>query len=175
MGLGMRLLRTIVWIMATMSLLTIVLFASDYCSRYVNWRNLSAELLNEKISWYLENRAGDQASISAACLYIVACEDDIARLVIAEDIESIDFELLRSRIWDRRFSGICEGRTSNLGLHIIRNSTATTSAYSTSDHAIWSFYNNKFIPKQGRFSGGAFSEEPWERCSVQRSIYPDTE
>jgi len=166
----MKLRRTITWIIATIPLLFVGMFAYDYFSRFVSWRNLSSELLNEKTSWYLDNRALDQGSISGVCLYIVACEDDRARLVIVEDIESIDFKLLRDRIWDRRFNGVCEGRTSNLGLHIIRNSAATE----PNDYAIWSFYNNRFIPRHGRFSAGAFSEEPWERCSIKKSIYPDT-
>lgn len=114
----------------------------------------------------------DHSSIKAVCVYVLSCDHNEARLQLVQNLDEVDFEALRDQIWDRRFQGTCEGRTANLGLHIYRDSTETSSRYWHSDHAIWSFGNNRFVPKHGRFSGGSFSEEPWERCSLEKAIYP---
>ena len=167
----MNIKKTLIWALAPLFILILALFATNYYDRYKSWKNLSAETIIEKTSWYLENHASEPSSIEAVCLYIVACEDDRARLEITKDVKSIDFDSLRDRIWERRFTRTCKGRTSNLGLHILRNSSETSRNYSHSDHAIWSFYNNRFVPKLSRFSVVAFSEEPWERCSAQRAFY----
>ena len=166
----MGVLKTLSWIAIFIGLVVAVLISYDHASRYISWKHLSAEVLQDKTSWYLENRAWDRSSITAVCIYIVSCEENRARLVIVEDLEAIDFDDLRRRIWNRRFDDLCRGRTSNLGLHLLREPAAEANDYWHSDQAIWSFYNNRFIPKHGRFSGRAFSQEPWERCSFEKAL-----
>lgn len=167
-----KIVRRISWMLAAVAGSVALFVVSDYFSRISSWSNLSAEVVDQKVRWYLDNSAIDNSSITAVCVYVLSCDHNEARLKLVHDLDEVDFEALRDQIWDRRFRRTCEGRTANLGIHIYRELSETSSRYWHSDHAIWSFNNNRFIPKHGRFSGGSFSEEPWERCSLEKAIYP---
>ena len=160
---------------ATLVLLTLLfliplfVFGTDRYARYKSWRELSATHISDAAQWYLTNRAKDVAGVSAICVYALDCADGHARLAIVGNLDEHDFKALRQLIWTRRFAGTCQGQTANLGLHLLRSENSEEHEYS--DHAIWSFHNNRFIPMYGSWSGGAFSEEPWERCSMDSAAF----
>lgn len=166
-----KIVRRICWILTTLVGLVALLVAPDYCSRFSSWSNLSAETVDRKARRYLDSRAMENYPIKAVCVYVLSCDHNEARLKLVRDFDEVDFEALRDQIWARRFRRTCEGRTANLGLHIYREPSESSSRFWHSDHAIWSFNNNRFVPKHGRFSGGSFSEEPWERCSPEKATY----
>lgn len=149
----------------------LALLATGYGSRALNWWLLSkseiiddAQAYRDRYDYPVEPRLGN----AYACLYAVSCEGGRARLVPVTDIENWDFEATRSTIWNRRFSGTCPGRTANFGLHWIDASGADIP-----DHletAYWSFNNDRFVMRLGRFNSGAFSEEKWQRCTPDISI-----
>lgn len=156
-------------LVSAITLIAILVIGDNYLSRYISWRALSPTLISESSQWYMENRANDVDDIIAICVYALDCAENSARLTIVPDPDQYDFETLRQLIWARRFNGTCIGQSANLGLHLLRSSLSDGNP--GSDRAIWSFYLNRFIPKSGNWSGGAFSEEPWERCSMERAAY----
>ena len=123
-------------------------------------------LISDASLWYLENRATNANEIAALCVYALDCSGDRARLAIISDIYQFNFGSLRQRIWARRFKGICQGQTANLGLQIVRQDSARPELQ---DQAVWSFTNNRFISRNIRWA--AFSEEPWERCSAKNATF----
>jgi len=154
---------------AVIALVLLIYLILDRYPRYASWRALSSAKIADATQWYIDNRASDVREIAAICVYALDCSDTRARLSIVPTPDQFDLDALRKRIWARRFSGVCQGRSANLGLHVLRANYTDLHWYS--DLAIWSFYNDRFIPIHGRFSGGAFSEEPWERCSIERATY----
>lgn len=156
-------------LVSVFGLITLIILINNYYPRYASWRSLSPAHISAASQWYLDNRVRDVDDVTAICFYAVNCSDNGARLALVPNPDQYDFDALRQRIWARRFKGVCQGRTSNLGLHLLR--TSDSDQYEYSDSAIWSFYNNRFIPKWGHWSGGAFSEEPWERCSIDEAAY----
>ncbi len=138
-------------------------------ARYKSWRSLSPAHVLTATQWYIANRARQANDVTAVCVYVLDCSDDRARLAIVPAPDQYDFRALRQLIWVRRFKGRCQGYTANLGLHILRR--PDNDRYAGSDQAIWSFNNDRFIPSSGNWSGGAFSEEPWERCTIDRAAY----
>lgn len=145
-------------------------FGHDYFSRYKSWRALSQGHISDAAQWYITNRAFDPSGITAICLYALSCDEDRAHLVMVSDLDQYDFEKLKQQIWMRRFQGVCQGRTANLGLHFLRSHD--NHVVRSSDHAIWSFYNDKFIPTQGHWNiAGAFSEESVKRCSIDTATF----
>ena len=162
-------MRVTLVLLALLASIPLFVFGIDYGSRYKSWRELSPALISDASQWYIINRASDIGRVTAICVYALDCSTDHARLAIVPNLDDYDFEALRQLIWDRRFAGICEGQSANLGLHLVRSQNS--GKYKHSDHAIWSFYNNRFIPMHGNWSGGAFSEEPWERCSMEGAAF----
>ena len=161
--------RVTLVLLALLALIPLSVFGIDYYPRYKSWRELSPALISDASQWYITNRASDIGGVTAICVYALDCSADHARLTIVRNLDDYDFEALRQLIWTRRFAGTCQGRTANLGLHLMRSKVSGEHEYS--DHAIWSFYNNRFIPMHGHRSGGAFSEEPWERCSMDGAVF----
>lgn len=153
----------------TVATVILMLAAADLIPRFLSWRSLSAETVEQKTQLYLDTRTFSPEKVIAVCVYAVECSSGRAILKKMQQPERFDFQELRQTIWSRRFEKTCPGRTANLGLHIVRSSQ--DSIYNSSDHAIWSFYNDRFIPRLGRFSGGSFSEEPWDRCTVETATY----
>jgi hypothetical protein len=161
--------RVALVLITVLALIAVLVVGSDYSSRYWSWRALSPAHIAASSQWYINNRASDIDGISAICVYALECTDDGARLAIVRDPDQYDFGALKNLIWNRRFEGICPGQTANLGLHLMR--PPESNAVMPTDQAIWSFYHDRFIPMRGNWSGGAFSEEPWERCSIDGAAY----
>ncbi len=174
--------RIAVALIAFFALIALYGVAYDYGSRYTSWRALSSEHVFDAAQRYVEwqyvnrkqykNRETDNVSnITAVCFYAVTCDDDEARLALISDPDQFDFDALKRRIWARRFEGTCQGSTANLGLHVLRSEDSVKQEY---DLAFWTFYGDgfRFRSVNGRFFyWGAFSEEPWERCSIDRAAY----
>lgn len=161
--------RVALVLLSLLVLFALLVFGNDRYSHYKSWRELSPATISNASQWYITNRASNIGAITAICVYALDCSADRARLAIVHDLDKYDFEELRQLIWDRRFSSTCQGRTANLGLHLMRSQD--NGEYDYSDHAFWSFSNNRFVPQDGSWSGGSFSEEPWERCSMDGAVF----
>ena len=146
-------------------LLALFTFAGplDVIVRYWNFTTLTKTHVVEQARAYASNRVPSPAT--HICIYEVDCSGETAVLKLVENIDTWDFEGAKTRIWERRFNNSCSGRTTNLGLHILANEDEIDSLA----HARWSFFGNTFSPRHTRFGGGAFSEEPWERCTPDRA------
>lgn len=170
-GEGRSVARIILTTALFLSIGTSLLFAEDYRSRYFSWKSLSEDKIVDSIAAY-DRRYGvtDPFLGSYACLYVVECDKNGARLSLINDIEELDFKALKQRIWDRRFKNYCTGAVTNLGLEF------SPAIPSPNRYARWSFYNDRFIPRSGRFQSGAFSVREWESCTKENAIYfrPDT-
>ena len=143
----------------------------EYGIRALNWWSLTKGEIVGGAQAYRERYGTHNPSYLSnayACLYVVSCDGGRAHLVRVTNPENWDFEATRSTIWNRRFSSTCPGRTANFGLHWIDASGADIP-----DHletAYWSFHNDRFVSRLGRFHSGAFSEEPWQRCTPDSAI-----
>ena len=161
---------------APFALIALYFVADHYGSRYTSWRALSSEHVFDAAQQYVEReyintKSYDASEIIPVCVYAVACDDVWARLAIVNDPDQFDFDALKRRIWARRFEGTCQGQAANLGLHVLRSEDSVKQEY---DLAFWTFYGDgfRFRSVNGRFIyWGAFSEEPWERCSLDRAAY----
>lgn len=160
---------------APFALIALYFVADHYGSRYTSWRALSSEHVFDAAQRYVEReyintKSYDASEIIPVCVYAVACDDVWARLAIVDDPDQFDFGALKRRIWARRFKGTCQGQTANLGLHVLHSQGSDRPGR---DLAIWNFYGDSFSRTGDRhwFIGGAFSDEPWERCSIDRAAY----
>lgn len=154
-------------------LLFAAVLALEYPIRLLQWQTLSktevvkgAEVFRRRYDLsarYLEN--------AYVCLYVVSCESGRARLSPVTDIESWDFAATKATIWRRKFSDYCPGRTANFGLHWVDRSGAEIPGFL--ETAYWSMSNDRFLMRHGRFNTGAFSEEPWQRCTPDIAILKD--
>jgi hypothetical protein len=138
----------------------------DYALKYLHFSALTKERLMQETHTYIRDRAGGD---QMACLYVVQCDGDRARLELVQEIDSWDFDAAKNRIWRRRFSNYCTGRTTNLALHLIPHEGHEPQIDALA-HARWSFFNDRFIPLRGRFQSGAFTDQPWERCTPEAAI-----
>lgn len=158
------------WIWISLAILFPILALSSYdpLARYLSWKTMSKAELIEEAEAYLQNYTyGGQA-----CLYAVDCQSGRAVLVLVKDIEAWDIEETKDLVWRRRFSEFCPGQTANFGLHVITTpeSEQITPMVESNRWARWSFYNDRFLPRYGRFQGGAFSEGGWEPCSAENTL-----
>tara|TARA_B100000678_G_scaffold95898_1_gene80188 strand:- start:16177 stop:16701 length:525 start_codon:yes stop_codon:yes gene_type:complete len=136
-----------------------------------NWFTLSkAELVSgvESFRWRYDGPNYSSLGNAYACLYAVSCETDRPKLVPITDLENWDFKSTKSTIWKRRFSNECPGRTANFGLHWVDASDSEIPGFL--ENAYWSFFNDRFLMRHGRFNSGSFSEEPWQRCTPEIAI-----
>ena len=131
----------------------------DYWSRYSSWRDLSKQELVDSANSYIRNYVRE----NRACLYAVVCKDGRAKLELVKDIDAFDLDAARQLAWDRRFKNACPGRSANFGLKLAAGDAENASL---DRWAVWSFYNDRFIPNQTRFSAHAFSEAPVEPCTA---------
>lgn len=160
---------------APFALIALYFVADHYGSRYTSWRALSSEHVFDAAQQYVEQeyinkKNYDASEIIPVCVYAVACDDVWARLAIVNDPDQFDFDALKRRIWARRFKGTCQGQTANLGLHVLHSQGSDRPGR---DLAIWNFYGDSFT-RTGDLHwviGGAFTDEPWERCSIDRAAY----
>lgn len=138
----------------------------DIATRLLNFSTLTKEEVVSDAQTYLDQR-GDQAQ--AACLYVVTCDEGRARLTLVPDLTDGIVKQLRKDAWHRRTSGFCPGRTTNIGLELIPEDGGEPLG-SSQGLARWSFFNDRFIPRSGRFQSGSFSNEPWEPCTLERAL-----
>ena len=152
---------------AALGLLLLFAFAGplDALTRYWNFSTLTKQELIAGVSNYARDRVIPPGYTGPICLYEVDCTGDRARLRLVENIDTWDFEAAKTRIWNRRFSDVCPGRTANFGLHLAGWGESDPLAL-----ARWSFFNDRFIPQRSRFQSGAFSEEPWQRCPPEFAV-----
>lgn len=141
----------------------------QYALKYLNFSALSKETLIRETEAYIRGVAGGD---QMACLYVVACDGEHARLELVSDIAGWDLQAAKDRIWRRRFSNYCPGRTTNFGLHLIpRAGPAGRNEIDRSAHARWSFLGDGFIAQWTKFDGGgSFTDQPWEQCTAERAI-----
>ena len=135
----------------------------DYWSRYSSWSNLSKQELVDSANWYVRERAQG----GRACLYAVVCGEKGARLELVKNLDELDMAKTKDIIWKRRFRVFCPGRTSNFALELEPGSADTTLGR---ERAVWSFFNDRFVPVLTRFSNHAFSEIKPEPCSAEHVI-----
>lgn len=134
--------------------------------KYLNFSALNEQKLIVEAENYIDERAGGN---QMACLYVVSCDEEQARLELVQDIRTLDFTSVKRGIWDRRTSSFCPGRTANIALHLIPKEGEAERIESTA-LSRWSFFNDRFIPIRGRFQSGAFTDQSWERCTPQSAI-----
>src|SRR5262250_3180067 len=126
----------------------------DYALKYLHFSELSKERLIDQAKVYIRDRAGGD---QMACLYVVACDGEHARLELVSDIAGWDLQAAKDRIWRRRFSisNYCPGRTTNFGLHLIPQAgPAGRQEIDRRAHARWSFLDDGFIAQWSKFGGG---------------------
>jgi len=141
-------------------------FASGPALSLLHFRQLSKQKVIAEANNYIERHS---ESRRIACLYVVSCEGGRARLAIVPDVNGWDIGQTKARIWRRRFSDHCAGATANIGLQLAPEPGGSDVGDSM-DQARWSFFNDRFVPLRSRASHGAFSEEPWERCTEARAV-----
>lgn len=138
----------------------------DYALKYYHFKTLTKERLVHEAQAYIDERAGGG---QMACVYFVSCDGERARLEMVEDADLWDFLDAKGEIWRRRFNDYCPGRTTNIALHLIPLEGQETRIDAVS-HARWSFVNDRFIPRHGRFQNGSFTDQPWERCTPEKAL-----
>ena len=161
--------RTLLWPAAALLLVSLVLaFCGplDSAVRLYNFSALTHDELVREARVYVDQRADGR---QAACLYVVRCDGGRARLGLVPALTAPELEAAKGDIWHRRTSGFCPGRTTNIGLQLIPETAGKPQIESIS-LARWSFFNDRFIPRSGRFQSGSFSDEPWEPCTLERAL-----
>jgi len=146
----------------------------DKATRYISWSTLTkAEIVKDTKS-YVRNYIRAEGDV---CLYVVDCGQGEARLKLIKDFSTWDLKTDKDIIWQRRFSDVCEGRTTNIGLVFIPNEPLTSLdgfppiLNTATSHARWSFYLDRFVPRLGRFQSGSFSQKyPFELCTHEKAF-----
>lgn len=153
-------------VVTTVAIVAVFFGPLDYAQRYLHFSNLTKDRVVQGAEDYIQSRVpGSQM----ACLYVVQCDDEGARLEIVTNIESWDFNAAKRTIWERRFGDYCAGQTANLAIHLVPHEDSEAISRSTA-RAVWSFFNDRFIPVQTRFGPSAFSERTWEPCTAEFAI-----
>jgi len=75
----------------------------EYALKYLNFSTLSKERLIRETEVYIRDIAGGD---QMACLYVVECDGEHARLKLVSDIVGWDLRAAKDRIWRRRFSNL---------------------------------------------------------------------
>lgn len=136
----------------------------DWACRYWSWRNLSKTELIEAADWYIEHRVPG----NKACLYAVVCENNRPSLELVKSVDEWDIRAAKQLAWKRRFQSTCAGRTANFGLELLSDELVGIGEAQYRRRAVWSFYNDRFVPLSGRMHGPhAFSEIEPEPCRAE--------
>lgn len=167
----MTFLRIVLIIVAVLAAWIAVLIGRGDFERYLSWRSLSATKVSTSVQLYLDEKVEDSDQVVAICFYALDCSSGRARLRLVSTPAQYDFDALKQRIWKRRFDRVCEGVSANLGLHLLRALNSRRDDHS--DNAIWSFVGDDFHSSLGGHWSipGAFSEEPWKRCSIEDAAF----
>lgn len=114
----------------------------------------------------MEDRFGENVQ---SCLYVVSCEQEKATLALVNNRDTWDLDATKIAIWQRKTTETCTGRTTNIGIQVISEGGELTlkNSYVL---ALWSFETSDFYPQNSRFSGGAFSDMPWEECTLDTAL-----
>jgi hypothetical protein len=138
----------------------------DWGLRYQSWSQLSKDTLIQSANSYIANRAPG----NGACLFAVECKSGWARLKLVKSMKDWDFEASKQIAWDRKFDDICQGLTANFALELANDNPQSQKTYEGSRRAVWSFYNDQFVPTRTRFGFAAFSEAETEPCVTSYSV-----
>lgn len=148
------------------ALLLVIIGPVDWAQRYLSWRQLSKNELVHSANWYVENRAPG----NDACLYAVQCTGGRASLRLIRSLDDWDIEAAKQITWDRKFRAVCSGRTANFALGLATDNPQSDKTAEGMRHAVWSFYNDRFVPGLTRFTTAAFSETETEPCLAAYAI-----
>ena len=144
----------------------VVIGPVDWAQRYLSLRHLSKNELVDSANWYVENRAPG----NDACLYAVQCTGGRASLRLIRSLDGWDIEATKQITWDRKFRGVCSGRTANFALEMATDNPQSDRTYEGRRRAVWSFGIDRFVPVETRFQGWAFSESEAEPCLAAYAI-----
>lgn len=134
--------------------------------RYQSWSHLSKDKLILSADSYIANRAPG----TRACLFAVECRNGRARLKLIQSVKEWDFEASKQIAWDRKFDDVCQGLTANFALELANDDPQSQKIFEGSRRAVWSFYNDKFVPVRTRFDFAAFSEAKTKPCVGAYSV-----
>lgn len=139
----------------------------EWWLRYQSWSQLSKNKLAEAANWYVANRAPG----NDACIYAVECKGDRASLKLIKSMQEWDFEASKQIAWDRKFKGVCQGRTANFALEVATENPQSQKTSEGARRAVWSFHNDRFVPTWSRTAGfSAFSEIETEPCLTTYAV-----
>ncbi len=138
----------------------------DWAKRYSSWNNLSKAELVASANWYVKNRAPG----NGACLYAVECKNGRATLKLVKSIDNWSIDVPKQIAWDRKFNSMCEGQTANFALELASDRLVGFGAYEDRRRAVWSFYNDRFVPVRSRSDHSAFSEGVPEPCVSKYAV-----
>jgi hypothetical protein len=144
----------------------VVIGPVDWARRYLSLRQISKNELVDSANWYVESRAPG----NDACLYAVQCTGGRASLKLIRSLDDWDIEATKQITWDRKFRGVCNGRTANFALELATDNPQSDKTPEGVRHAVWSFYNDRFVPRLTRFESAAFSETEVEPCLAAYAI-----
>lgn len=149
--------KILLGIPASLLCLVILIYAIDLSIRFKNFKQLDKDDLVEGAEAYITTRLPVSQGTYGACLYVVDCGDENAKLRSVENFDALNFEALKGDIWKRRVnSTYCQGRATNIGIAAIPLSPDAEELRNGRKLAVWSFYNDRFIPSQTHFHGYAF-------------------
>ncbi len=138
-------------------------FVWDVGASFWSWRTLTKSTIQEEAVAYTQLYRIENVGI---CVYELDCSSGRAGLRRVSDFYGWDLQASLDRTWQRRFSDVCPGRTANLGLHLVPlDSSQPTGLRRGTELARWNFGTDRFLARSGNFSGGAFSELPYQACS----------
>lgn len=155
--------RNVLLIAALPALMGVVFVAFNEVPRYLSWRNLGADELRKDALRYSNGQP--------VCLYVADCSTDVARLKLIRNEADLDIDKLKNIFWRRRFDGYCKGYTEDIVIDIPHDLPTK----GPKDDARWSFYNNRFITNHGHFQGSAGSFYPYEKCTVNNTLWGRTD
>lgn len=139
----------------------------DWWRRYQSWSNLSKYKLVETANKYVATRAPG----NDACIYAVECKGGRASLKLIKSIEEWEFEESKQIAWDRKFKGVCQGRSANFALEVATDNPQSQETSEGARRAVWSFNNDRFVPTWSRTAGfSAFSETETEPCLTTYAV-----
>ncbi|MEJ2345794.1 MAG: hypothetical protein P8090_10360 [Gammaproteobacteria bacterium] len=148
-----------VFFTAVVTTVSLMYIALDKVPRYLSWRDLNVGKIKQEALRY--------SSGQPVCLYVVDCSTDVARLKLIRNEAGLDIDKLKDVFWRRRFDGYCKGYTEDIVIDI-PDDLATGGR---KDDARWSFYNDRFITNHGRFQGSAGSFYPYEKFTVNSTLW----
>jgi hypothetical protein len=144
---------------------TTTVFLFDRWARYQSWSHLSKFKIVAEADDFIRERAPNGEG--EACFYYVICEGGRPKMELMTSLEDWNLRETKKLVWNRKFKKTCQGRTANFGLELLEKPQSDTKHLMYNKRAVWSFYNDRFIPQWGRFHAYAFSEVDHRPCSAE--------